>query len=136
MTWFDKIKFWKKEPELSLPEAVGAPPLGGPSDLDRPAPWGGPSADGPSPLGGLPSEGPPPLADAESIPLQGRGQPGFGPAERPVLGVTPKPEGGSVDKELQLVNAKLDTIKAVVESINQRLERMEKPQEKEVIQWR
>jgi len=111
---FDKLKFWKrKEPELP----PIAPPSAGPGPLEGPS------------MGELPAFEPSPLGmEAPATPQLGL------PTEKPILGVTPKPE--VADKEMQLVNAKLDAIKAVVDNINQRLDSMEKPQEKEVIQWR
>ena len=109
MTWFDKLQFWKRK-EQEIPSPVGAPPLEGPGPMPGMEP--SPGLGAPAQLPGMGA----PLGMPEPA--------GLPPQPTPVLGVTPKPEVIGADKELQLVNAKLDAIKAVVDNINQRLDRM------------
>jgi hypothetical protein len=75
---------------------------------------------------------------AESFP----GQPPFGqPAPmgqlafpQPSPMVSPPP---SLDRELQLISAKLDTLKAQLDIVIQRLERLERsPEERPIVRWR
>lgn len=106
MGFLDKLKFWKKEEEFELPEPV-APGMGDSGMLEqRP---GFPAQEQPPGFGGAPFDQSPgfPPAEPQVPPAQTFGQ------QQP-------------DQQMQLLNSKLDTIKAQLETVLQRLERMEK----------
>ena len=123
MGLLEKVMFWKKkEPELELGKYPGLEtvPPGAEMPAMGPAPAPGitepPAPTGPSPLEEIGPAPPPPT------PL---GRPSAVPAPtafQPPAAVSP---GG----DMQMVNVKLDTLKALLESINTRLERMERTQE-------
>jgi len=132
---FDSLKFWKKKtpavetaalPETDLPKTPDiTPPEHPPSAFAEPRPKL-PAMPGEEP--GMPSAG---LSPEQS--------PGFRRDMRR-LEVPQPPEVQSdldANKDMQLINAKLDAIKAGIDHINARLDRLEKPkEEKEIIAWR
>lgn len=89
--------FFKKKKEIPEPEEVPAPIEQAPQMEMSEKPYSGP-ADMPPPI-----EHPPAFAP-ESL----------------------KPKPLEESKDLQLINAKLDVLKATLDNINQRLERLEK----------
>ncbi|MBD3304030.1 hypothetical protein GF343_02710 [Candidatus Woesearchaeota archaeon] len=136
----DFLKFWKKKkpaapsgadiapPELpdfdakpagAEPNLAARPPGAGAGHDMAARPPGG--SDFPRPAGGLAPEQ----------------SPGFRPREAPIE--APSPPGAAAEgaaKDFQLVNAKLDTIKAGIDHINARLDKLEKKEEKEIVAWR
>ncbi len=113
MSAFEKLKFWKKEPE-ELPKS-DMPSFVNPLGSDRLPIGEGPQTDGFSAR--EPYSGP-------SFPS---------PMPRPALTPAQPP-----DKDFQIISAKLDTIKATLDDINHRLARLEKiaNEETEQIRWR
>ena len=133
----DFLKFWKKK-EPAMPNLGGdiAPPEAPSAFPEKPAELGRKSDLG------LPSESP----DMTSVPGEDFARPsaGLGP-EQPVAFrekealERPMPPGAApadTSKEFQLINAKLDTIKAGIEGVNARLDKLERKEEKEIIAWR
>ncbi len=127
----DFLKVWKKKepaipetPDIAPPEMpdLGAKPPGMGAEPDLGAlPPGLDTGPGefPKPSGGLAPEQPP----------------GFRPREAPLE--MPKPPAEEpASKDFQLVNAKLDAIKAGIDHINARLDKIERKEEKEIIAWR
>jgi len=130
----DFLKFWKKKeptapkaPDIAPPEKpdFGATPFGAEPDLGARPPGTDMSASPPGssefprPAGGLAPEQ----------------SPGFRPREAPIEAPSP-PGAAPANKDFQLVNAKLDTIKAGIDHINARLDKLEKKEEKEIVAWR
>ncbi|OYT32509.1 hypothetical protein DRJ22_02735 [Candidatus Woesearchaeota archaeon] len=124
MSFLSKLMFWKKEgaPPLEAPPEL--PPL---PDLGKPADLGPPPSEMPPSLG-LPSEKPsaeftPPASPAhvpESLPgLEEPSPSGFAQSR-----FAPPSAPASADK-LEIISAKLDTLKAQLDSVLQRLERLE-----------
>lgn len=122
MSIIHKLKFWKHEEELPpLPEI----PSIGEKKIPEPGHFAG--------LGIEPLHDESPSFAQPSSPLS------FTPTFS-----APQPQQPSFagDKDFQLLNAKLDTIRAQLENISQRLERIERianeaqQQEKEVVRWR
>ena len=128
---FDKLKFWKKEePEFGLGESgFGEPGVPGFEPKEAMGLGKEPEA---SPFGQEPGFGTEP--GAESAPSFSEG-----PTVPPAYGQPPPSEGpaafqqqqGSmapdmVSKDLQLISSKLDTIKAQLEHMNQRIINIEK----------
>ncbi|VVB80989.1 Uncharacterised protein [uncultured archaeon] len=97
MGLFDKLQFWKKEE--ALPEMPAAPEILAP---EQPAPMGVEHLGMPHPM-----EPPEPAFQPQS----------FGQQQQFTM---------SSDQQLQLISSKLDTIKAQLETVLQRLERLEK----------
>jgi len=135
----DFLKFWKKK-EPAMPDIGGdiAPPEAPASFPERPAELGKKSDLG------LPSESPD--LTGPGIPGEDFARPsaGLGP-EQPVAFrekdalERPMPPGAAPadsGKEFQLINAKLDTIKAGIDGLNARLDKLERKEEKEIIAWR
>ncbi len=115
MAIMDKILFWRhKEPEPSLE----APPmgLGKESDLglDQPIPGEEPVGAGIAPSGLPPLENQPPVS------------PGPAPNAPPGVGMAPPPSMPPVGKDIEIISAKIDALKATLDSINQRLENLER----------
>ena len=111
---FGKIKFWKKE----MPEEDETPSYLKPIGAEHE----------PRPIGGFPYfEQQSPAAFQPSPPAM------FNPSIQPAM-----PAASNLDKELQIISAKLDTLKATLDDINHRLARLEKlaGQETEEIRWR
>lgn len=129
MGLLDKLKFWKKDEEFTLDKAgiPELPPEPGSPPQDVGA-WG-PQTPHPEPLAPLPP-GPAGMPERRLPPMEASVHPAMtGPsAER------------DLHKDLELINAKLDALRATVDNINQRLERMERGTEKEVVtlpsRWR
>ena len=126
MTLLDKLMFWKKEEDLpKLPVGrfpdLEAPGLGRPPGLP-PAPGGPGLTEAPSlgeDLGPAPS--PPQLQ-----PVQPPAPRAFQPA--------PVQQGPAMSPDsMQIINAKLDTLKALIENMNVKLDRMEKQKTEEEI---
>jgi len=142
MVILDKLKFWKKKEEEFEPEGFGA--------LEEEPLEGVPGEPGMLPGEGmppLPGEGPgPELAPMEGLPEE----PGMLPGERPDLSVTPGGEATTPSEykpmeqrapppvqtpqpaqppqmnQMEVISAKLDAIRATLDSINVRLERIER----------
>lgn len=132
---FEFLKFWKKK-EPEMPDLGGdiAPPEAPSAFPERPAELGAGRGLG------LPSESP----DMTRVPGEDFARPsaGLGP-EQPVAFrekealERPLPPGAAdSSKEFQLINAKLDTIKAGIDGLNARLDKLERKEEKEIIAWR
>ena len=130
---FDSLKFWKKKesvpadiappamPDLDAnPQGMGAEPdLGAtPPGLDQ-----GPG-EFPKPSAGLAPEQPAAFQERAS------------PLEMPTPPGMSTPEPSAANKDFQLVNAKLDAIKAGIDHINARLDKIEIKEEKEIVAWR
>ena len=112
------------------------PSLGEPSDLGLPgeAPPGAPPLDMPS--AAPPEMGATPPGDMGAAPpmeptsaMAPEQPPGFRPAapEMPSMGA----QAPAADKDMQLINAKLDAIKAGIDSLHQRMDKMELEKQKE-----
>ena len=116
-----KWKFWKKEeapPEMPMPQDLGPPDMGMPQEMKPPGLEGL----------GMPESAPgidqPPLAPMEPMPSA---QPAFAQQQ---------PAGMSTEQQLQLISSKLDTLKAQMDVVLQRLERMEHNKEQSPYQQR
>lgn len=126
---FEFLKFWKKK-EPEFPGSEGIAPPEKPDDLTaRPPAFGAGSdfpgsSDFPRPSAGLAPEQPSAFR-AQEAPIERPAPPGVASAESP-----------AENKDLQLVNAKLDAIKAGIDHINARLDKMERKEEKEIVAWR
>lgn len=125
----DFLKFWKKkEPDFGETPDIAPPEM---PDLDTKLPGMGAEPD----LGAKPPEFPRPAGG-----LAPEQSPGFGAREAPLEMPAPPgmsaPEAPGSNKEFQLVNAKLDAIKAGIDHIHARLDKLEKKEEKEIIAWR
>lgn len=109
MSFLDKISFWKRSEELELPPSDEKPFVPKSSPLSE-------SGLEPSFAPQQPQFAQPPSAFAQN-PLQ---------------------QPGTYDAELRLISAKLDTIKAMLDVVVQRLERLEKSGGKteEFSRWR
>ncbi|MBW2970016.1 hypothetical protein KY319_02735 [Candidatus Woesearchaeota archaeon] len=108
MSVIDKLKFWKKEEEAppeypKTPEFTPPPetPPAGMEHLGMPRPTPG---------------------------LEPPAEPGFEPSFAPPKAFAQQASMSS-EQQLQLINSKLDTIKAQLETVLQRLERLEKKDE-------
>ena len=137
MAFLDKLKFWKREePELDLakyPALEGEPalpPLGGPGMTGPEADLGMPSSEG---LTQMPGESPAGPMQLEEIgpapPPPGRAgfggrtasigsPPGFAPSA-----MTPPQD---MNRDMQIVQAKLDTLKALLDNVTAKLERIDR----------
>jgi hypothetical protein len=121
----DFLKFWKgKEPALDEPTITPPEKPPGMSDLDT-----GPM--GPEPeLPGMPGE-----EFAKPTSAMAPEQPSAFQKIEP-----PTPPGaqsaGDTNKDFQLINAKLDAIKAGIDHLNARLDKLETKEEKEIVAWR
>lgn len=135
--------FGKKDtPELELgkyPDLEAGPGLGQPQEMSSPGGLGlteMPPSEGA--MAGFEDIGQAPPAPIAGMGMQGgvpgmRGQlapPGaFAPAQ--VMQVPSAPQGYDASRDMQIVNAKLDTLKALLDSVNSKLDRMEQKQPKE-----
>lgn len=125
MALFDKLKFWKKEessdlsaPEFSRPEFAQPEQQGMPSNMDQ---MGLPRS-----VPGL-NEPPAETSSPFAQPPQSFGQmqqPQFAQQQFGQQAVQP-----SADQQLQLISSKLDTIKAQLETVLQRLDRLERKED-------
>jgi len=129
----DKLAFWKKKEEFDLGElrpVPGEEKLGIPG-IEKPAiPGEAPfEKELPPEPGAFPEEPsafpkptpPPEIPEEPTAPALG-GPPG-GPPTAPPRGYMPPP---TTSRDVELLSAKLDTIKATLESINQRLANIER----------
>ncbi|MBW2986164.1 hypothetical protein KY333_02225 [Candidatus Woesearchaeota archaeon] len=135
---FDSLKFWKKkEPLPAAAPLIPKTPAGIPKEPDLMPPDRPPSvfADRPD-LPAMPGEETPAMPSTGLAPDQALGF----KREPSRLEVPQAPEvQADLDssKDMQLINAKLDAIKAGIDHINARLDRIERPrEEKEIIAWR
>lgn len=131
----DFLKFWKKK-EPSLPESPDITPPEMPGLNSKPSGFGAEPDLGAKPqdLGARPSGSDFPRPAAGLAPEQA---PGFRAREASLE--MPSPPGAAEEpaaKDFQLINAKLDTIKAGIDHINARLDKLEKKEEKEIVAWR
>ena len=122
MSVLDKILFWRKKeepimsgetpPELGLPEEseVGLKPLEG--FEESPAAGLAPRAAPPEMPGPMPSREPPESPSSFSA------RESFAPYQAP--------SAAPMSKDLELISAKLDALKAILDNINQRLTNLEK----------
>jgi hypothetical protein len=119
MGLLDKLMFWKREEAVPSFEALSFPELQSPPGT-APQPFAPPEA-------GITS--PPDLGPAPPPPTEFREQqfvrPGFTSAPQ---AMSPPAEA---NRDAQLVHAKLDTLKALLESVNAKLDRLERAQTKE-----
>jgi hypothetical protein len=117
MSFADKLKFWKKEEEI--PEYPSAP------DIVQPAqhvPAGMEQMGMPRPMPGVTE---PPSESQQPFMPQA-----FGQQQQMQTAM-------STEQQLQLISSKLDTIKAQLETVLQRLERLERGEERPYQQrWR
>ncbi len=134
---FDFIKFWKKkEPLPAAAPLIPKTPAGFPREPDLMPPNRPPSvfADKPD-LPVMPGEEP-------AMPSTGLGpDQAMGFRRDSIRMEVPQPPEVQAEldssKDVQLINAKLDAIKAGIDHINARLDRIERPrEEKEIIAWR
>jgi hypothetical protein len=131
MGLLDKLQFWKRKEEESF-DMGSYPAL-----TERPAPPAMQGMDMPPGAmagmhTGMPGENAPAMPGLDDMsqvpppPMRGLGgQPApsaFAPA--PIQ----QPQGPDVGREMQVVNAKLDTLKALLDSVNMKLDRMERAQ--------
>ena len=132
---FDFLKFWKKK-EPAMPDFGDITPPEMPSSFpERPAELGTARSLG------MPSESPDMAGPGFPGEDFARPSAGLGPEqpvafrEKDVL-ERPLPPGADSSKDFQLINAKLDTIKAGIDHLNARLDKIERKEEKEIIAWR
>jgi hypothetical protein len=109
---FDKLMFWKKEDDdLGLDHDMAKDPY--------PAPPTTPPLETPVP---------PPDSSFES-PISGASHPAAFQSRSQMSGqpltISPASQSGSLEKDVQLLLSKLDTIKALLDNINQRLTTLE-----------
>ncbi len=117
MAFMDKLKFWKKEEEV--PEYPRAPEI---SQSESQMPAGMEQMGMPRPMAGLTE---PPVDQQQPFMPQSFGQQQQFQATM------------STEQQLQLISSKLDTIKAQLETVLQRLERLERGEERPYQQrWR
>ena len=135
MSMLDFLKFWKKKEEMpEFPEA-GMPETG---MHDMPGEFPGISASpGFEPTSSMAPEQPPMFGrEAAEAPRS------FEQAEPTAFGAPSfsRPSAQSSDKDFQLINAKLDSIKASIDGLHQRLDKMEiekqHKEEKDIYAWR
>ena len=123
----DFLKFWKsKAPALDEP---GITPPERPRGMEDP----GAGPMGPEPaLPGMPSEefAKPTSTIAPEQPAA------FQKIEPPAPPLGVPEAAGDSNKDFQLINAKLDAIKAGIDHLNARLDRLEPKEEKEIVAWR
>ena len=136
-----KLAFWKKE---ELKEDIGMPPadeIPGVSDrmsaTDRMLESTAPGTGEQTGLGepSFPSPYAKERVESRMIMPGSEPEPSF--AEKPRLQPTTlesKP-GYVIEKELELIAAKLDVLKAGIDNINQRLENLEKGKEQRAVRW-
>ncbi len=120
-----------KFPGLEAPSAAAPPGLGsapgGPGITEMPS---GMPGEAP-PMPGMEEFGPAPPAPFPGMGAGMRGQPPSAFAPAPVQQAQLPPE---IAREMQVVNAKLDTLKVLLDSINAKIDRLEqKPREEEAI---
>jgi len=120
MGLFSKLAFWKKEDDFNFDQAVNQEmnqPSAFPQDLNQqenPFPSDAEFGSSPSPT---PQASPQQYAQASRASLYpGSSAPAMAPSS-----------GG---RELDLINSKLDTIRAMLASIEQRLDKLEKTEQK------
>ena len=114
MGLMDKLKFWKKEEEL--PE-FPRPPEFAPSEQQSPMQVE--QMGMPRPVPGITE---PPMEGQTSSPFAQ-------PFPQPQAFQQQQFAGVSAEQQLQLISSKLDTIKAQLETVLQRLDRLEKKEE-------
>ena len=112
MSVLDKLQFWKRKDEFS--ESSPAPGVGSPI----PEEFGGMHETPPHDFGFSPAQ--------EQFGSFGPSQPSSFPQQ----------QTGDVSKDLQLISAKLDTIKTLLDVVNQRLDRLDKQKGEDVVRWR
>lgn len=121
MSMLDKLMFWKQEEPDFNPHAPMNDPLTQHQDPLQQPPLGMPRDGGmpPYPMGQdplQPGQGPmPDLATPRALQHLEEVHPSSAP---PAMG---PPSGGSVEKELEILSAKVDALRASVESMNQRI---------------
>jgi hypothetical protein len=157
MGLLDKLKFWKHEEGFELgkyPGLESGPPVEGmmqeapgmparadasagqPALLALPEERFGsmpPRMEGE--LGGMPGAEPADLGPAPPPPMMGigRGQMSVSPLAPPASPVMQVSQA-AVPNDLQVVNAKLDTLKALLDNITAKLDRLERTQQKEEVE--
>lgn len=114
MGLFDKLMFWKKE---GSDDVLGAPPIGleQPTGLDLGPMGGQPGVPGQPPL--------PPMGD-----VSGLGTPQQPQAFQDMQQMQPQQpqQADLTSQKLEVISGKLDLIKAGIDNLNQRLEKLEK----------
>lgn len=132
---FDFLKFWKKK----------GPDVAGFDDIAPPSLPEMPSESGPERSTGMPGESS--GFAGSDFPGPGFARPagGLAPEQAPAFRARetplemPQPPGAAADssgRDFQLINAKLDSIKAGIDHIHARLDKIERKEEKEIISWR
>ena len=123
-------------PGLGQPPGIGSAP-GGPGITEMPGERmpsgmpGGMPEEMPGRMPGMEEIGPGPPAPFPGMGAGMRGQPPSAFAPAPVQQVQSQPD---IAREMQVVNAKLDTLKVLLDSINAKIDRIEqKPREEEAI---
>ncbi|MFA6461321.1 MAG: hypothetical protein WCV90_03570 [Candidatus Woesearchaeota archaeon] len=121
MSVFGKLAFWKKEDDFNFDQAAS-------QDMNQPDPFAQgfeqsafPSEPGMEPSAPSSSPSPQQYAQASRASLYP------GSAAQPSFQA---PQMGSGNRDLDLINSKLDTIRAMLSAIEQRLERIEKGEPK------
>ena len=122
---FDKIFFWRKKEEAPAPSDLGLPKEEGiaPPDLGLPK----------DELG-LPKEAAGiehPIGPAAEPSFSHEPEPTSGPLDRPLGGFAPsaqpaQPPPMPLVKDIELISSKLDTLRATLDNINQRLANLER----------
>ena len=122
MSFLDKIQFWKREPAFSVPPEHDF-------DFTKPIGDGYPDTTGL----GQPTFGNTPFQQNQ-MPQLPSFELGFGnamqPSSLPQLGSSMNPpqmaSGSMVSKDIEIISAKIDSLRATMESVNQRLMNIER----------
>jgi len=124
MGLFSKLMFWKKEEPLPAPKDFGAGPemgLPGEEGLGLPGHGGMPE------FGRGIGEEAPSAAETFGAPRLEEAGPGpLHPEYRPPPAAAPAHAEAPSSKDLEIISLKLDSLKATLEAINERLARLEK----------
>ena len=121
MGLMDKLKFWKKEEEM-------------PAEFPRAAEFGAPEQHVPMDVAqmGMPR----PMPGVTEPPAEPSFQPGFQQPQAFAQAQQQQFAPVSAEQQLQLISSKLDTIKAQLETVLQRLDRLERKNEEHTYQQR
>jgi hypothetical protein len=124
MGFFDKLQFWKKKDPFDYSKLEGGGDLGLGKDTT-------PGLGGTPDLGAMPGSSATGTYHEPGVTIQGSGYENLKPTEldEPHQGYA-RPQASQVapqqgNKDLEIVSAKLDSIKAAIESLNLRIQNME-----------
>ena len=134
MSFLDKLKFWKSDSDFDLPPPdMSMPQVPVPDDQMFTAPQMG----GPPQSAGITE--PPDFSSQESVQDRGASRPlsfqqrEFSSARQ--LSSFQSQAVQSSDQQLQLISSKLDTVKAQLDAVLQRLDRLDKVDRKDDFPW-